>query len=255
MSLSTFSIFYYNFEITSSNKYISFDEGSGEIVAEIQTGSYTASELGTAIKTALEDVGGLTYTVTFNRTSRSFTIQAGSNFSLLVSSGTSGLSAFGILGFTGADRTGASTYTGGNAGSAYEPQFIIQDHVGKEDYQRLVDPSVLKTANGRVEVVRFGISKFIQMNFKYLTDKPSDGNVIKNNPNGLADIRSFMQFAFLKKPMEFMADISDRNTFDKVILEATPEDAQGTGFRLKELYDKGLPGVFETGVLLFRVVE
>jgi hypothetical protein len=255
MSLSTFSIFYFDFEITNTAKNISFDEGSGELIAEIQTGSYTPTELATEIKVALEAVGANTYAVTFNRSSRSFTISSTVAFDLLVTSGTAGSSAYDVLGFQGADRTALLTYTGAEAGDFYIPQFIIQDHIDKENYQKLVDPSVQKTATGRVEVVRFGIAKFIQMNFKYITNKPNDGAIIKNNPNGVEDLQRFMQFLMLKKPVEFMADTSDRDTFEQLILETSPDDSMGTGYKLKELYDKGLPDVFESGILLFRVLE
>lgn len=255
MSLDTFSIFYYDFDIDETAKFLSIDEGSGELIAEIQRGSYTPTELAVQIKIALDLVGANTYTVTFDRNTRGFTISSTVNFSLLVSSGTSGASAFGVIGFVGADRASASTYTGASAGDFYEPQFILQDYIEPDDFQKLVDPTINKTATGRVEVVRFGIERFYQMNMKYLTNKPSDGKVIKNNPTGIADLRRFMQFAFLKKPMEFMPNINARSTFDEVILESTDSDSQGTSFKLKELYDKGLPGVFETGVLIFRVVE
>ena len=50
----------------------------------------------------------------------------------------------------------------------------------------------------------------------------------------------------------------DRNTpgvFDKVILEKTKESSKGVGFKLKELYGKGLIDYYESGLLTFRKVR
>jgi hypothetical protein len=253
--IDNFSAFYYNFDIGNGNKNISFSEGAGELIATIQVGSFTASELAQRIKIALDLAGTNVYTVAFDRQNRSFAISSGSPFSLLVSTGTAGASAYGFLGFTGPDRTGFSTYSGGVSGDFYLPQFKLQDFISQDDYQKLVDPSINESADGRVEVVRFGISKFIQMNIKYATDKASDGKVIRNNPTGVDDLRRFMQFLFLKKPLEFMPSVLDLATFTKIRLESTDFDGKGTGFKLKELYDKNLAGYFETGILVFRTLE
>src|SRR5690606_39212163 len=119
---------------------------------------------------ALNAAGEAGYTVTFNRNSRSFTIEAESNFDLLINSGSTAASAFGVFGFTGSDLSGADEYTGSSAGSAYFPQFILQDYISTEDFQNLVSPSVNKAADGRVEVIRFGTEKFMQANFKFITN-------------------------------------------------------------------------------------
>lgn len=256
MSLDTFSIFYYGFDISDDERFISFNEGSGEIIAELDVGSYTATQLAVHVQDAMNAIGSNTYFVTFNRATRTYEIESnGPNFDLLVATGTSGQSAFPILGFTGSDRTGTNTYTGSEAGDFYEPQFVLQDHIAKENYQKLADAAINKTANGRIEVVKFGLEKFMQANIKYVTNRPSDGVVIKNNATGVEDLQRFMQFATQKKPFEYMADIDNRAVFDTLILESTTFDRNGTGYQLKELYDKGLPLIFETGVLTFRVVE
>src|SRR6185503_364885 len=99
-----------------------------------------------------DDVGALTYTVTANRSSRTITIATTSTFSLLVSSGThTGTAPWSLMGFTGSDRTGASTYTGNAAsGSEYRPQFLLQNYISSDDWQQAADASVNKTASGRV---------------------------------------------------------------------------------------------------------
>lgn len=83
-------------EITSSNQWIDINEGAGELNAQVATGTYlfdtdeNIDELESAIKTALDAAGTLTYTVTFSQSTRKFTISAGSNFSLLWKTGTHG---------------------------------------------------------------------------------------------------------------------------------------------------------------------
>jgi len=257
MSLTTFSVFYYDFEIDSDAYQISFDEGAGELTADVDFGSYTPTELAVAIKTAMDATGLLTYTVTFNRADRNFTISSTAAFDLLVSSGASAVKAFSRFGFTGADLTGLSTYTGGESGDAYFPQFILQDHVSSDNWQSLIKPSVNLTASGQVEVIRFGVEKFIQMNIKYITDLANapDGKAIRKNPTGVADLQRFLQFVTLKKRVEFMPNELARSTFQTVLLETTDKEKDGTGYLLKELYDKGLPNIFETGKLVWRLIE
>ncbi len=258
MSLSTFSLFYFNFEINEDFRYINFDEGSGELTATIELGAYTATEIANQVASAMNAVGTYAYTVVFNRDSRSFTIASLSgSFDLLVSTGSSAASAFSVIGFEGSDRTGTNTYTGGESGDFYEPQFILQDYVPSENFQGSIAQTVIITASGQVEVVRFGVEKFIQMNIKYINNKAdaSDSKIFKYNPTGLEDAQRFMQYLMTKKPVEFMANIGSRNTFQQVLLESTPTEKDGTGYQLKELYDKGLPNFFETGKLVFRVIE
>lgn len=255
MSLTTFSTFYYAFEFDEDTRYIDFNEGASDLQAEVVLGSYTPTEMALVIQEAMNAVGTLTYTVTFNRSSRSFTISSTANFDLLVSSGASSNKAYPAMGFTGADRTGASTYTGGHAGSEYFPQFVLQDHISTDNLQSLVSPAVNKSASGRVEVVRFGTEKFLQCNIKYVTDLHIGGSSFKNNPNGVSDLRDFMQYITQKKPIEYMEDEGNRSVFQKLILESTTEERDGTGYLLKELYDKGLPNIFETGIMRFRLVE
>lgn len=257
MSLTTFSSFYYNFEFDEDHQYISFDEGSGEINAQLDLGSFTPTDAAMNVQDAMNSVGTNTYVVTFNRDERSFTIESAPsvNFDLLVNSGSTGSGAFSVLGFTGPDRTGDDSYTGGPSGNEYKPQFILQDHVPTDNFQKMVYPAVNKSANGMIEVIRFGTEKFLQVNIKFITNKVSDGSVIKYNPDGVSDAQDFLQFIMQKKSIEFMADVSNRNIFQTLILESTPDVTGGTGYKLKEMYDRGLPNYFETGPLQFRLVE
>lgn len=104
------------FVIDSTNKKIDFKESGGgaELNAVITEGTYTATELAAAIKSALEDAGAETYTVTYSSTTGKWTIaSAGSYLSLLWSSGTNtATAAHSTIGFPVTDYTGAVTYTG-----------------------------------------------------------------------------------------------------------------------------------------------
>jgi hypothetical protein len=256
MSLTTFSKFYYGHEVTSDNNVIEFNEGGPTLTAAIQPGFYTLTEYALAVAQALTDAGALTYTGSVSRSSRKITISAGSNFALLVSSGTAGSSAFPMMGFSGADLTGASTYTGNNgSGYVYSPQFILQDHVSSDNFKRTIQAQVNESADGTTEVVRFGVVRFVRFNIMMITNISMDGIVIRNNPTGVSEANQFMNYITKIAPIEFMPDELTVATFQKIQLESTQQSKDGIDYTLKEFYDKGLPGIFETGVLTFRVLE
>lgn len=256
MSLTTRSKFYYGFETDSDALYLDFDEGGGELTAEYRVGSYSLTEFADETERALNDAGALTYTVTVDRATRVVTIAATGVFALRVASGThGGATVFGLLGFTGANRTGSASYAGNTgAGFSYSTQFVPQSYVGPNDFQASAYGSVNKSASGKIEVVSFGIERFARMDLKFCTDLPQITNgPIRNNPTGLADLQALMQFLVTKAPVEFIPDESDPTTFLTLSLESTPDDSKGLKYQLRELYDKGLPGYFDTGLLLFRL--
>jgi hypothetical protein len=258
MSLSTHSKWFFGHEIDAANYSLPFDEGAGEILAELNAGSYSLSEFATEIARAMNAVGGQVYTATVNRATRKITISAPGTFALLITTGsTAGTACFALAGFSGADVSGASSYTGGSAsGLEYATQFVCQDFVESSDLQGAADATVHKSATGRVEVVKFGTESFFELSLKYATSRPmGSGSPIRENLTGLADLRTFMQNLVTKNRLEFMPDENDPNTFHKVILEKTPENDKGVAYKLREMYGRGLPGFFETGVLKFRVVQ
>ena len=255
--IRTFSTFYFGLFVDSTNSNLAFDEGGPELNAAVDVGSFTHSTIGAAVSKALNAVGANTYTVTVDRDTRIVTISADGTFDLLVATGatiTSGI--FGLLGFTGADRTGTDTYDGNlPIGSVYSPQFKLQSFVDEEDFRQASDASVNKTASGAIEVISFGIEKFFDMDIKFITNKPMDGKFIKNNPTGVEDARLFLRDITLRRKFEFMPDIDDRSTFFRVILDKIPGSATATGYKLKELFTKNLPDIFETGVITLRVID
>jgi len=255
-----FSQFYYGFQITAEpyNGFIDLDEGAGEISVEVPVGSYTFNEFVVAIQQALATQALLNYTVVGDRVSRLITISADADFDILSNTGShTGSGIYSLMGFvTTSDYTGADTYTGINpAGKVYRPQFKLQSFIGPDDWQEKAQAKVNISASGTsVEVVNFGLARFMQFEIDYITNKKMDGLVIKNNPQGLTALRDFMSFITAKNYFEIMVDENEVNEFYKVLCESTPEYSDGTGFKLKERYDEGLPGIFKTGVIKLRVL-
>lgn len=255
--IDTWSQFYYIESVTPENFYLDFSEGEGELTAEVEVGEYTPEGLAIAVQNALNSAGELVYTVTFNRKTRAFTISADGEFSLLTTSG-SHVSAdiFPLIGFEGADRSGESSYSGQAAANVYRPQYLLQNYVDEKHLRRAAQGTVNKAADGTVEVVRFGVERFFEMSIHFITNiDQGPGSIIETNLNGVADAEAFMQFLITKREVEFMKDRDNPDDFVKLILESTDEDQNGLGYRLKELYSKGLPNYFETGILKFRVIE
>lgn len=256
MSITTTPLFYYGFDVTVNDIYINFDEGAGELTTTVPAKSYSFTDLASAVATALNDVGGQTYTVTANRSDRTFTISAASNFDLLFSSGSnSGLSIASVIGFTATDKTSANTYTSdSSAGSEFVPQFPLQNYVGLNDYQEKAQANINESASGAVEVFSIGTRKFLEFNIGPTTDNQmrKQGGLFVNDSGAVSKLRSFMEYAIGKGDIEFMPDQTDKNTFNTIILERTPTSSTGTGFKLRELYGRGLVGFFETGLLRFR---
>lgn len=253
--INTFSIFYYGYDITPDNIFMNFNEGGSELTATLAIGSYSFTGLAEKIETALNAAGALTYTVTANRVGRTYTIAATGTFSLLASTGSQvATSPWSLIGFS-TDQSGASTYTGTVSGSSYTPQFILQDYIPTTNWRSASQSTVNKTASGRVELIKFGDEEFMQCNFKWITDiaQPS-GGPITNSASGVQLFRDFAAHLITKAPVEFMPDTAVRTTFETLLLDSTPDSKDGTGFKLKELYDQGLPGYYESGAYVFRVV-
>lgn len=256
--INTYSKFYYGHEIDEDNYKLDFDEGGSQLTAELNYGEYTLTEFVVELQRALNAAGALTYTCSVNRSTRIITIAASGNFTLRVATGTnSGTSVFALVGFTGSNRTGSATYAGDTAsGSVYSPQFLLQDYVPAENNQKASDVTVNESATGIVEMVRFGIIEMIEMNIRFITNivQPSGGPIISDT-SGVSNANTFMRYIVNKYPVEFIPDVDTPATFHKVILESTANDSKGAAYKLRERFDIGIPGYYETGLLTFRVVE
>jgi len=260
MALLTFSRFFTGITIDIDNQNLNFNEGGGELTAIIEAGSYSLSEIPTAVKTAMDAAGALEYTVTVSsRLDRLLDISSTANFDLLTNSGSqAGTSPFSALGYsTAADLTGASNYTSTSAiGFEYRNQFLPQAYIGPEDFQERIDATVNESASGIVQVVSYGVRQKIEFDLTFITSRVdvADGTLIRLNALGLEDARTFMQTITTKQNFEFMPDESDPDTFYKVLLEKTPESAKGTDYKLKELTSEKIIGVYNIGKIVMRVV-
>jgi len=111
--MATYSLpkFYCQLEIDAARRNIRFDEGAGWLVAQVPVGTYWPDVLATAIKTALDAAGTLTYTVTIADATGLVTIAATGPFQLDLSSGMSAL----LVGGTNKDD-GVTVIPSGEAG-------------------------------------------------------------------------------------------------------------------------------------------
>lgn len=254
MSITTRSMFYYDYVITLDNQDLTFNEGATDLVAEIGIKSYTPTQLETEIARAMTEAGTQDYFCSFDRATRYFEISAAANFSLLITSGASGSPIFALIGFTGADLTGLDTYESDSVtGSIFKPQFYLQDYIDFEDNEGLSFATTKKTASGEVEVVGFGSESFAEFKLMYQTDiVQGDSTPIETNASGVSDLREFMRYGITKGPIEFMTDRDTPATYTTCLLEKTSSNSKGISFKLLEMYGKGLLGYFESGKITLR---
>ena len=124
--------------INNSNNTIHFNEGGDDLVATITEGNYTISTLMSALKTAMELVGGLTYTFTENTLTNKITISASGTYSLLFNGGTETYldstrtvykenSIGSILGYKRTDLSGSTSYTGQNQYNINGENYLLME--------------------------------------------------------------------------------------------------------------------------------
>jgi hypothetical protein len=258
--INTYSKFYYGFTVTSSNKYLDFDEGAGALVAEVVPGTYTLEDLAQAVEDALNEAGSFQYTVTTNRASRLLTIASTGPTDYLAATGTNvtlGASVFPTLGYPATDVFNSTSFVSSTAiGSVYSPQYKLQDYIDQQDSRKNRDATLSKSASGKVEIQSFGIDRFFEFSIKFATNiyQPNGGPII-NDQNGVTNLRNFMQWLMNKNDIEFIPDSADPVTYYKVVLESASGSSDGMGYKLQEQYARGLTGYWETGVLTFRIIE
>jgi hypothetical protein len=203
---------------------------------------------------AMNEVGTYGYAWTLNRTTRIATVTAGTIFTLRCA--TTGNAAWTMVGAsTLSNKTGALTYAmDTTTGSEFSPQFWLQDYVDSDHYRAAVDQVVRTAVDGSVEVVRWGRVRFTQFNISRQTNVTMPSNApIENDADGVESLLAFVDFITTKGKFEFMKDRAVPGTYKTLMLESFPGWNDGTGYMLKELYAKGMPGYFETGILKLRV--
>jgi len=257
MSVKTKSLFYYVDPVVLGSEFLDFSEGGPNIPAEIPVGARSPQDLLDAVSIALNEQGTQDYTVLFNRVTNQVTISALANFELNVVSGpNSANSVYAILGFT-VDKSGANSYTSDTTyADEYRPQFWLQSYLDPTKWIEAVKSTVNESADGTIETFSFGRKSFYQMSINFITDiEQGTGGPVDNDPNAEANAQDFMSFITNKTNIEFMPDRDDQDTYDTVFLDSAPGNKDGTGFKLKQLNNRGLDGYYETGVLIFRKVD
>lgn len=257
MSITTYSKFYYGITISEDNCKMDFDEGGGELTATLEYGTYTPEEIADEVAAQLNATGSFTYTCTFDRSNRKLTITSSSSVEMLFLSGSNAAeSAYETLGFSTAADVTNTTFTAASVlGSQYLPQFILQSYVPVENFIEQQNATVNETVTGRQELITFGDTYMTRFNITMCTDisQPSDGPII-SNASGVAAVTDFLYWLTKKNKVEFMPN-ANASGYINLVLDASVASKNGTTMRLKELYDKGLCGYYETELLTFRKVD
>lgn len=250
----TFSLFYYGFLVTRNNNKIDFDEGSGELTASVTIGSYTITNLASAIASALNAAGTYTYACTFNRTTRILTITASSATDFLISTGSNSSSnILAELGFALSDSGSVTSLTGtSSAVSVFEPQFPLQGYRPTSDNFAAASATVNKSTSGEVQITSFGEEQFMKCEIQNQTNIYQNAWFIKNDPLGKENVNAFMKHCVQKNKVEFMYDEDDVDSFESFILDSVGRSKDGTAYELQEQYTKGLPGYYNIKGLVFR---
>lgn len=257
MALSTHSRFYYGWQITTSNRYLDFNDGSDK-VAILDVGYYTSSDLATMIASKMNELSSTDFTVTFNRSTRKFTIAGSATFSLLAGSGDNvTLGVFTLLGYTATDKTGFATYLAQTtSGYEYTTQFFPQSYLPTSTNRNAIEGLVNKSSSGVIEVIKFGDERFMKLELLFITNIPqSPDSIIRSKSDGVEQYIQLIEWLTSKAPVEVMINELDVDTFQEFILESTEQDTQGLNYELTELYDKSLPLFYKSGRLTFRLME
>lgn len=254
----THSAFIYGHTINNTNFYFGIDEGAGEILVELNPNGYTLTDFATELGRALNEFTTIAnnYDVTIDRTTRKLTISADSNFSILTTSSSQvSTSAYSLAGFT-LDKSGANSYEGdAPSGSIYNTQFKLQKYTPFENDQGAQSSILNEPADGSfVEVIKYGSKKMMECEIKYANDyELAKDSEIRENLNGVSNLRNLMIYITTKAPIEFIPDEDTPSTFNKCILDKTPVDGKGTRFKLIE--DKKWRETYSSGLLKFREVS
>lgn len=256
MGLKTRSLFLYGYEVSKNERFISIDEGSGEIIVELTPSGYTFSELAQELSRALNQYGANDYAVVANRTNRTFTITGSASFDILNATGAyAGSGLYVTLGISGADHTGGPSYSSDlTTGKAWQPQLPLFSYAPSSNREGSVEATQNESGSGQVEVISFGTVNYMECDAKYITNRRDKPNIVDLDINAVENAMAFLRYIRNKNRIEFMADKSDMDTFEKFILSKTQASATGLEVRLYEMTGQNLQDYFETQLLTFRKV-
>lgn len=257
-ALENHSKFYYGWQITNQNKNIDFNDGAGVKTATLKVGYYSSTDLMIEIRKKMDSLSSLDFLISFNRSTRKFTISSGSTFSLLFSTGpNASQSTAALLGYTASNKTGSNSYLAENvSGYEYSTQFYIQSYKDPSTNRKAIDGTVNKSASGQIEVIKFGNERFMEGEFLFITNIVQESiSIIRTNPQGREDFIQFIEWCTEKAPIEFIKNENYPDSFQELILESTPSDSKGLDYDLIEMYDRGLAQYYRSGTLKFRLIS
>lgn len=253
MALSSPSLFLYGFQVTEINRSLDFKNSSGgsQLNATLTLGYYSLTSLAVEVKKQLQAADPTnSYIVSINRnisggTQNRVTIgTSGSYLSLLFGTGTrAGSSCAALLGYTGTDKTGATSYQGqASAGTSLITNFAGYNYIPKELMQKQFGSLNISTS-GIKEAVVFATQRFWQVQFKYI---PKTTAINEWSP--------LMRWLSNQRLFEFTPEITSPTIFNEGTLESSSADSKGLGYTLTEMLPS-FPNLYDTGILKFRVKE
>ena len=258
MALKTRSSFYFGQLVTTAGIWIDFAEGGPELTATLVPNYYSPEQFCLEVTRAMNSAGALTYSCTFNRTTRIITLAADGNFSILKTTGSHAENPiYAVLGMTGGDVSGSASYTFSSpSGFQYTPQFYLLDYLAPEDNSQAIDGTINKSAGGVIEVVKYGIESFLEFTIDFINNDPrQDQEYIEQDLSAVENARAFMAEVIQKANIEFMPDREDPSVFYTIQIERTQSNNLGLGYRLREKTQQGFVGYYTTGLLTFRLIE
>lgn len=249
MALRNKSIFLYGYNITASNRFITFGTSVTEVgglarTATLNLGYYSLTSLGIEVVRALTAADPThVYSFTTNRN-----VAAGLQNRVTISTNFTYLSIFfgtgnpsnpaSLLGFNSSDYTGATTYTGSatsgivlaptQLGFSFLPTTNMKLNFGKTNV----------SASGLKESVVFQLQQFWQVQFKYIAEAD------------LATIwEPWVNWVVQQREIDFTPDV----TVPTVFYSGTLDDpSKGLEMNLTEMLPQ-FPFQYQTPVMKFRV--
>lgn len=247
-------MFLYGFQVTENNRSLDFRSVALETVrlASLNIGYYSLTALCAEIKRALQAVDpSRTFTVTVDRTisgglENRVTIQtSGTHFEILGASGPRvASSVLPLIGFNSTDYTGGTSYAGSSsAGTVLIPRLPVYNYKSPK-HKKQVSGNVNISASGVKEAVVYSVQTFFVGEFKHEFQ-----SVVESDWSPLTD------WIIQQRLLEFTPDITNPTTFYQCTLERTEADSKGLGHEMIEEISEGLPGLFRTGSMTFRVSQ
>lgn len=251
MALTQKSLFLYGYTISATNRFIDFKTSSSgsTLTASIPLGTYSLTLLLSAISSALSAVDLLnTYNVNANRAingnleNRITISTTGSFLSLLFSSGPNSVNnCSSLLGFSGADLTGSTSYTSTlTSGTSFVPSLIGYNFINPTQRNKCFGKVNLSSSGNR-ETIVYSTQTYFQMQFKYIPTSEA-----------LNSWTPLLNWSTQGKLIEFTPDITQPSNYYEAWLEQTSLDGNGLGYELKEMLPS-FPFYYDTGIMLYRV--